>query len=287
MRIGRSFVGALVVAVALSGGSVSSAPAQDSGEFPGWNAGYRLPQGWFVRQTVGRVHVLGSEREAGAIFVAPGLYEGVDDVLADMDAFFRLARISGRPSEGPADTTLAGLSAVIASFSGQSEHGRPVSARVAGVFSPHGTGIVAVGVAAPTAFPDMKGAVESLAATVTAGPPQVNREAARKLVGLWTRYRDGRPPSPDAQQDEGRSIEDTIEFERGGNFIWKSSIYLAAEARGRADDPSTPAGESDRGLYRVIASILVLKGQVGQRVYTLTQSDNRLSLDGATYYRRD
>lgn len=286
MRIGRLYPGGLVTGVALFTGLLSSAPAQSSGEFPGWNLGYRLPPGWFVRQTVGRVHVLGSQGESGAIFVAPGLYENVDDVLAGMGAFSRLARISGRPTEGPTDTTLAGLRAVLASFSGESEFGRPVVTRLAGVFTPYGTGIVVLGVAAPAAFPGMKSIVESLAATVAARPPDLDADAARELAGLWLRFRDGQPPSPDPQQDETRSIEDTIEFEEGGNFIWKSSIYLAAEARGRVGDPNTTAGESDRGVYRVIGGILVLKGQQTQRVYELSQSDDRLSLDGATYYRR-
>jgi hypothetical protein len=106
-------------------------------------------------------------------------------------------------------------------------------------------------------------------------------------VGLWVRYLDGQPPSADPQREEERSIEDTIEFEEGGRFMWKSSIYLAAEARGRTNDPNTTAGESDRGVFRVVGEMLVLKGQVGQRLYPLTQSNGRLSLDGATYYRRD
>jgi len=266
---------------------MSFGTVQSSGAFPGWNVGYELPAGWVVRQTTGRVHVLGSQNQAGAIFVAPGLYESVDDVLADMGAFQRLARISGRPIEGPTDTALAGLPAVIATFSGQNEYGRPVSTRLAGVFTPHGTGVVVVGVAAPTAFPELRTTVESLAGTVTGGPPQLNPEAAQRIVGLWLRYLDGQPPGPDPQQDQERSIEDTIEFEEGGRFVWKSSIYLAAEARGRADDPTTTAGESDRGVYRVVGETLVLRGQAGQRIYPLAQSDGRLSLDGATYYRRD
>jgi hypothetical protein len=286
MRIGQLYMGGLVAAVALSTGLPSSAPAQSGGEFPGWNLGYKLPPGWFVRQTVGRVHVLGSQGEAGAIFVAPGLYENVDDVLTGMGAFSRLARISGRPTEGPTDTTLAGLPAVLASFSGESEYGRPVATRLAGVFTPYGTGILVLGVAAPAAFPGMQSTVESLAATVVARAPEVNVQAARDLTGLFLRFRDGQPPSPDPERDEMRSVEETIEFEEGGDFVWKSSIYLAAEARGRADDPNITGGESDRGVYRVIGGILVLKGQQSQRVYELSQSDDRLSLDGATYYRR-
>jgi hypothetical protein len=287
MRIGRLHSSGVVVALALSFGLTASAPAQDSGAFPGWNLAYRLPAGWFVRQTAGRVHVLGSQGGPGAIFVAPGLYEHADDVLPDLDAFYRLARISARPTEARTDTTLAGLPAVLATLSGQSEHGRPVSTRVAAVFSPYGTGIVVLGVAAPGAFPKMKSTVESLAATVAARPADVRDDAARELNGLWLRFRDGQPPNPERQQDEMRSIEETIEFAEGGRFVWKSSIFLGAEARGQADDPTTTAGESERGIYRVIGGFLVLKGQQGQRVYPFTRSDGRLSLDGATYYRRD
>lgn len=283
---GRLYLRASLVGLALAGGGAARAVAQGAVEFPSWNVGYRLPVGWFLRQTVGSVHVLGSESEEGAIFLAPGFYQGVGDVAAGMGSFSRLARISARPTQGPIDTTLAGLPAVLVSYSGESEFGRPVSTRLAGVFTPHGTGLLVLGVAAPVAFQRMKRTVESLAATVTAHPPDLNPEAARGLVGLWVRYRDGQPPSVDRGQDEARSIEDTFEFHEGGTFIWKSSIYLAAEARGRADDPNITGGESDRGGYWVIGDLLVLKGQVGQRVYGLSKVADRLELDGATYYRR-
>ena len=249
--------------------------------FPGWNLGYTLPDGWHVRQTVRRVHVLGSEAEQGTIFLAPGLYESADDVLVGMRSFSRLARISARLTQGPTDTTLAGLPAVLATFSGEGEFGRPIATRLAGVFTPHGTGMLVLGVAPPARYQEMRRSVEALAATVTARPPDVNPGAAHDLVGLWLRYRDGQPPGADPEQDETRSIQDTIEFEEGGTFVWKSSVYLAAEARGRADDPTTTAGESDRGVYRVIGDVLVLKGEEGQRVYAVSRFDDRLSLDGA------
>jgi hypothetical protein len=276
----------LLAALALFGILAETVTAQSVLEIPDWNVGCRLPDGWFVRQTVGRVHVLGSEDQEGAIFLAPGLYENVDDVLVGMGSFLRLARISARLTQGPSDTTLAGLPAVLASFSGESEFGRPVSTRLAGVFSRHGTGMLVLGAAAPAAYPQMKRSVEALAETVSARPPNLNPEAAQDIVGLWIRYRDGQPPGADPGRDTDRSIEETIEFEEDGRFVWKSSVYLAAEARGRADDPSVTAGESDRGAYRVLGDLLVLKAQRGQRVYDLSQSDGRLSLDGVTYYRR-
>lgn len=281
------YVRGLLAGLALCVGFAATGPAgSEQVEFPGWNLAYTLPDGWYVRQTVGRVHVLLSEAEQGSIFLAPGLYESADDVLVGMNSFSRLARISARLTQGPSDTTLAGLPAVLASFSGEGEFGRPIATRLAGVFTPYGTGMLVLGVAPPPAFEEMRQSVEALAATVMAQPPDVNPDAARRLVGLWLRYRDGQPPGADPEQDETRSIEDTIEFEDGGSFVWKSSVYLAAEARGRADDPNTTAGESDRGAYRVIGDVLVLKGRQGQRVYDFSQSDDRLLLDGATYYRR-
>jgi hypothetical protein len=281
------YVRGLLVGLAFCIGLTATGPT--GGEqvvFPGWNLGYTPPDGWYVRQTVRRVHVLGSEAEQGTIFLAPGLYESADDVLVSMKSFSRLARINARLTQGPNDTTFAGLPAVLASFSGEGEFGRPIATRLAGVFSPHGTGMLVLGVAPPAGFQQMRRSVEALAATVTAQPPDVKPGAAHDLVGLWLRYRDGQPPGPDPERDETRSIEDTIEFEEGGTYVWKSSVYLAAEARGRADDPTTTAGESDRGVYRVIGDVLVLKGQAGQRVYDLSLSGDRLSLDGATYYRR-
>lgn len=286
MLIERLHVRGIFLGLALAGGWVVAVSAQSAIEFPGWNVGYRLPAGWFLRQTVGRVHVLGSEGEGGAIFLAPGLYESVDNVLADMVSFSRLARISARTTQGPRDTMVAGLPAVLVSYSGESEFGRPVSTRLAAVFTPHGTGMLVLGVAPPVAFQQMKQTVRTLAATVTAQPPDLNPKAVQDLVGMWIRYRDGQPPTPEREPNPSRSIEDTFEFQENGIFVWKSSIYLAAEARGRADDPNTTGGESDRGEYGVIGGLLVLKGQAGQRVYEFSQSADRLTLDGTTYYRR-
>lgn len=285
MRPYRFIVSAVFVQ-ALVLGFPSHALAQNVDAFPGWNMAYTVPPGWYVRQAVAHVRVLASNSQAGAIFVAPGLYESVEDALASMRSFSRLANMSKSPTEGPIDTTLAGLPATLASFTARSQYGGPVSTRVAGLFTPHRTGLVILGVATPANFPDIKQTVEAMAATVTAGPPDVDAAAIAALVGLWTRYRDGRPPSTDPEYDRERSVEDTIEFEEGDRFVWKSSIYLAAEARGRQDDPTTTAGESNRGTYSVIGDVLVLKGELAQRVVTLSLEGDRLEMEGAVYYRR-
>jgi hypothetical protein len=285
MRLYRLiFPAAVVQAIVL--GLPSHAAAQDVDAFPGWNLAYTVPPGWYVRQAVGRVRVLASNTQRGAIFVAPGLYESVEDALSSMRSFSRLANMSKTPTEGPIDTTLAGLPATLASFTARSQHGGQVSTRVAGLFTPHRTGIVILGVATPNDFPDIQKTVEAMAATVTAGPPDVDAAAVAALVGQWIRYRDGRPPSTDPEYDRERSVENTIEFEEGDRFVWKSSIYLAAEARGREDDPTTTAGESDRGTYTVIGTVLVLKGEVGQRAVAISLEGNRLEMEGAVYYRR-
>jgi hypothetical protein len=285
MKLDR-FILAAAVFQALAPGLPSHAVAQDVDAFPGWNMAYTVPPGWYVRQAVGRVRVLASNSQRGAIFVAPGLYESVEDALASMRSFSRLANMSKSPTEGPIDTTLAGLPATLASFTARSQYGGLVSTRVAGLFTPHRTGIVILGVATPDDFPDIKKTVEAMAATVTVGPPDVDAEEVAALVGLWIRYRDGRPPSTDPEYDRERSVENTIEFEEGDRFVWKSSIYLAAEARGQQDDPTTTAGESDRGTYTVIGSVLVLKGELDQRVVAISLEGDRLDMEGAVYYRR-
>jgi hypothetical protein len=125
MRIGRLCFSCVVLAFALPSGHVSFATAQSSSAFPGWNLGYELPAGWIVRQTAGRVHVLGSQNEAGAIFVAPGLYENVSDVLADMGAFLRLARISGGLRKAPAIPHWPGCRRLSRPFPGKTSTGGP------------------------------------------------------------------------------------------------------------------------------------------------------------------
>jgi hypothetical protein len=70
------------------------------------------------------------------------------------------------------------------------------------------------------------------------------------------------------------------------NFVWKSAIYLAAEARGATEDIQATSREINYGTYSVIDGKLVLKGQFGQGIMTMVLDGDRLRLGANTYFPR-
>jgi hypothetical protein len=261
--------------------------AQTSRWFPGWNLGYDLPATWYVRQTPGRMHVLSSNSEPGALFVAPGLYASLEDVNADLDAFAQLAGLVGREVDGPVDTTIAGLRAIVASYAGVGRSNQTVKARMAALFTPHGTGFVVLGMASTEQFWFITEKVHELASSVSALPPEIDDGSVEALQGTWANYLAGRPPQQDTAADWTRGIRDLFQFDVSGDFSWKSSAFLAAESRGAADDPALLRDQLEEGTYTVISGgTLVLKSPQGQRAVPFTLEGDRLSLSGRTYFRR-
>lgn len=161
-----------------------------------------------------------------------------------------------------------------------------MQARVVAVFTPHRTGLFVLGVSTAAGFEELRARVEGIAGSASATKPTLDRARMGELHGTWVRFRDGRPPSADREADAGRGIEAVFEFREADAYTWRSSIYLAAEARGREDDPTITEGESDQGRYAVIAERLVLTGSGGQRSIAFSLVGDRLVVDGATYFRR-
>ena len=81
---------------------------------PGWNINYAMPQGWQVSQNLGRIQMLASNTQAGAIFVAPGLYSDFNVVTADVTLFYQAMGHMAYPVEQPAPTNVAGMQAMAA-----------------------------------------------------------------------------------------------------------------------------------------------------------------------------
>jgi hypothetical protein len=146
---------------------------------------YVLPATWYVRQTPGRLHVLGSDSEPGALFVAPGLYTSFEDVNADLGAFADIAGLAGREVEGPVDTTIAGYRAVVASYTGVGRGNQTVQARMAALFTEHGTGVVVLGMSSADQYWFLKQKLHELAGTVTAEPPEIDLVTIALLEGTW------------------------------------------------------------------------------------------------------
>jgi hypothetical protein len=275
--------GVVVASVTLAGPAVST--AQESRAFPGWGIEYQIPPTWVLGQMPGRMHVLSSQEEPGSIFVAPGFYENVADVEKDLEAFATAARLAGEPVEGPTEIELGGYRAVVAVYDGQTRSLEPVRAQVIALFTPYETGVVLLGLAKPDQFGTVQVRVEEMALTIQALPPNIDVETVAALSGTWANYRAGRPPAAPSPDQGTRGIDDLLEFD-GVNFVWKSAVYLAAEARGDAEEIPATSRELNRGTYSVVDGKLVLKGLFGQAIVTMALEGDRLQLGPNTYFRR-
>ena len=90
---------------------IMSAPAATPNASPGtaladWNVTYRLPAGWRVGQSLGRLQMLVSNTEAGVVFLAPGLYSTPQEAMADLSVFYQQMQTQGYPIEQPVMGTI-------------------------------------------------------------------------------------------------------------------------------------------------------------------------------------
>ena len=260
--------------------------AQEARQFPGWGIEYKIPPTWVLGQMSGRMHVLSSQDEPGSIFLAPGFYEGIEDVEKDLEAFATAARLAGEPVEGPTEVELGGYRAIFIVYDGQTRSLEMVRAQVIALFTPYETGVILLGLAKPDQFGTVKVRVEEMALTIQARPPSIDVETVAELTGTWANYRAGRPPSANAPDQGTRGIDDLFEFD-GVNFVWKSAIYLAAEARGSTENIPASSREINYGTYSVIEGKLVLKGQFGQGIMTMALDGDRLQVGPNVYFRRE
>ena len=283
MRTWMVLGGVAVSSMTLAGPAVST--AQEARQFPGWGIEYQLPPTWVLGQMPGRMHVLSSQEEPGSIFITPGFYQSLADVELDLEVFASAARLAGEPVEGPTEVTLGSYPAVVAVYDGQTRAMEPVRAQVIALFTPYETGVVILGLAKPDQFGTVKVRVEEMALTIQARPPSIDVEAVAALVGTWANYRAGRPPSADVPEQGTRGIDDLFEFD-GVNFVWKSAIYLAAEARGAKEEIPATRDELSYGSYSVIGGKLVLKSQFGQTIMAMQLAGDQLQVGPNVYFRR-
>src|SRR5262249_44470768 len=89
-EIGALLVASSVALLSLPRGApaqVMSAPAMPNAQtgtsFADWNVTYQLPSGWRVGQTIGRLHMIVSNTDAGMIFLAPGMYASPQEAMVD------------------------------------------------------------------------------------------------------------------------------------------------------------------------------------------------------------
>ena len=250
-----------------------------------WNVSYQIPTGWQVSpQSVGRVTMLASNTHAGAIFVAPGSYSNFDDVAIDVTKFYQALGHQPYPVEQPAPTTIAGFQAMTALFMSQDQMGQVVQSRGVSLITPHGTGLVVIGMTTPQEMPQLRTMVDQLAASLQAQPPQTNQQLVSALAGKWMYYAGKASGSTSVTGGSSRSHEEYVAFDGVGRFEWNSSSSVNVMVPGGAAAGGASAG-NDQGTYTVIGNTLIVKGQQGQQSFDIQVMPDRIIADGKTYLK--
>jgi hypothetical protein len=270
-------------------GSEGLAGSAGRSNFAGWNIEYQIPQGWRTVQSLGRIQMLGSDTEAGAIFVAPGLYASPNEAIADLTLFYQSMNLTGYPIEAPSETTIAGLRAVVATIASQDQMMRPVHGRFIGMLTPHGTGLNLLGMTTPDKLDGLRVTLERLAATVKAMPPSTNRQAIASLAGTWMLYSGSTSGGSSVTGSASRSHEESVAFDGNGRFQYQSSSSFMLNTPGSGGSygggAASASSDSDQGTYTVIDRTLVLKGTKGQFAVDIQLQGDRLAAGGKTYLR--
>lgn len=253
--------------------------------FTGWNIEYTIPQGWSVAQRAGRLQVLASNTEAGAIFLAPGMYRNANEAIADLSQFYQLLNLQGYPIEQPKSTTIAGLQATVATYQSTDQTGRPVQGRFIALLTPHGTGFNMLAMTTPDQMTKLRSTLERLAGTVKAEAPAVNQQAVAALAGTWVLYSGAYGGGSSVTGSTSHSHEESVVFDGRGNYRWQSSSSVSVTTPGYSGGAGSATSDADQGTYTVIDNTLVMKGTKGQFIFDFQIQGNKLSAGGKTYLR--
>ncbi|MCE9603105.1 MAG: hypothetical protein K8S21_12950 [Gemmatimonadetes bacterium] len=271
---------------------VDSAPAVlraqtgNSPRFEAWNLGYTVPPGWQLAQQQGRVHGLTPGAPGSIIYVAPGRYQDFNAVAAELPKAFQALNLTGVPVGAPVTSTIRGLQAMTATYAAQDPAGVPVRVQVTAVLSPHGTGLVVMGLAVVTNAAQIGPAVDLVAqSVVVGGAPVVDQRAVAALRGRWILYSGRVTGVTSSTGGSSRSYEENVEFDGVGRFSFRSSASVSVTTAGSAGSASGANGSSDQGTYTVIGTTLIIRGQQGQASYEVQILADRFIADGKTYLR--
>jgi hypothetical protein len=255
---------------------------------PGWNIEFSLPVGWRIAQEQGRVRMLASTSEPGMIFIAPGLYENADEMIADLTRLYASMNQMPTPVEMPASALIGGLPAMVATYDSQDQTLRPVRARYVNVLTPHGTGLNLLAMSAPEHFDRLRVTVERLAASVIAATPDPENGAMAALAGTWRRAPEERATT--SAERSPLSAEESVTFDGHGGYRWRSFSFMSQYGRlsgsATASTVTTAAGQVDVGSYAVLGNRLVLRGSRGQFALEFELEGDRLVIGGKRYERQ-
>lgn len=256
--------------------------------FAGWNVGYTVPAGWQLGQRYGRLHVLASTTQAGAIFVATGLYSSFEEMVADLGRFYQSMNLQGMPMEQPQQQTIAGMRGLTAMYTSTDQMGRQVLGRYVAVLTPHGTGFAVLGMTTPEQMTQLRATVDQVVGSVRAQAPQVNQQAVAALAGKWMYYAGRADGVTSATGGASRSHEEYVTFDGRGNYAWESSssvMVTTPDLTSGSGSAGSASQNSEQGTYTVIGSTLVTKGRQGQMAFELQIQGDRFSADGRMYLK--
>jgi len=252
-----------------------------------WNVSYRVPSGWRVGQTTGRLQMLVSNTDAGMIFLAPGMYSTPQEAVADLSAFYSQMQLQAYPVEQPAMGTIGGLQSVTATYASADQMGRMVHGRYIALLTSHGTGVNMLAMTTPEKIQGLRATLDQLAASVKAGAPSVNRQAIAALAGQWILYAGKSDPVTSSSGGSSRSHEETVVFDGRGSYRWSSSTQVSVMTPGASGGgASNASSDGDQGTYTVIGSTLVFKGTKGQLAVDFQLGNGQLIAAGKTYVRQ-
>lgn len=277
------FAGVCFAAVLSGAGLAAQAPTR----FESWNMTYTMPAGWQLAQQIGRVHGLSAAGAQGQLlYVAPGMYQSFNDVAVDLNKGFVALGLTGMPTGAPTSSSIREMPAMTADYVGQNQMGIPLQAHAVAVLSPHGTGLLVLGIAASGQIGPVAAAVDQIAQSLQAsGPPQANQQVVAALRGRWMYYAGKADGTTSASGGASRSHEEFVEFDGVGRYTYQSSSSVMVTTPGLTGSAGGAQSNNDEGTYTVVGTTLVLRGRQGQVTFELQVLPDRVIADGRTYLR--
>lgn len=265
-------------------------PAQQAPRFPAWNIAYAVPDGWRMTQQQGRVHALGNAGNDAVLYLAPGPYQSFEEIAAELPKAFGALGVQGMPNGQAQSATVAGMRAMSLTYVGRDGAGMPIEAKVIAVLTPHGTGLVALGLTRMGMMPRLAPAMDQALAGISAtGAPVPDAQAMAALRGKWMYFSGGTSGGSRLQGSATRSYEENVEFDGAGRYAWSSSAAVNVTTPETGVGGGSSAGGanagSDQGSYAVIGNTLVLCGRTGTLSVDVQILGDRIIADGKTYMR--
>jgi uncharacterized protein (TIGR03067 family) len=278
------------VVLALFAAPLVVASAQ-SPRFDAWKLSYAIPEGWRMTAQQGRVHSLGPTTNDAAIYVAPGPYQTFDEVAAELPKAFTALGLQGMPNGQPQGGTVGGMQSMSLTYVGRDGAGTPLEAKVIAVLTPHGTGLVALGVTRMGLMARLAPAMDqAMNGIATSGAPVPDAQAIAALRGKWMYFSGSTSGGSRITGSSNRSYEENVEFDGLGRYAWSSSasVSVTTPETGGVGGGSSAGGANagnDQGTYTVIAGTLVTQGRAGKRIVDVQILTDRIIADGRTYFR--